>query len=81
MVHDIPTHWNSTAELIQCALELAPALKVLVVKAEHNKPGCGVQLKCFQLSPEEWKLLDELSPLLDVSFLHQLLVTSLTSTR
>jgi hypothetical protein len=42
MVRDVSTRWNSTAELIQRALELAPALKILVVKAEHNKPGRGV---------------------------------------
>ena len=69
MVRDVSTRWNSTAELIQRALELAPALKILVVKAEHNKPGRGVRLKRFQLSHEEWMLLAELSPLLDVSFL------------
>ena len=77
MVHDVPTRWNSTAELIQRALELAPALKILVVEVEHNKPGCGVRLKRFQLSPEEWKLLSALSPLLDVSLLHESLITSL----
>lgn len=80
MIRNIPTHWNSTAKLIQHVLELAPALKILVVKAEHNKPGHGVQLKCFQLSPEEWKLLAQLSPLLDVSFLRQWCVTLLNST-
>jgi len=64
------------AELTQRALELAPALKILV-KVEHNKPGRGVRLKCFQLSPEEWKLLSALSSLLDVSLLHESLITSL----
>ena len=67
MIRDVSTRWNSMAELIQWALELFPALKILIVKAEYNKPGCGVQLKHFQLSPEEWKLLAGLSPLLDVS--------------
>ena len=42
MVYDVPTRWNSTAELTQRALELSPALKILVVKAEYNKPGRGV---------------------------------------
>ena len=72
MIHHVSTCWNSTAELIQWALELAPALKILIVKAEYNKPGRGVQLKCFQLSPEEWKLWARLSPLLDVSSLQKL---------
>ena len=61
------TGWNSTAELVQQALELSPALKILVVKVEHNKHNCGVHLHHFQLSSEEWKLLSDLSLLLDVS--------------
>jgi hypothetical protein len=71
MVRDVTTRWNSTAELTQRALELAPALKILVVKAEYNKPGRGVRLKRFQLSPDEWDLLAKLSPLLDVCPFHQ----------
>ena len=80
MVRDVATRWNSTAELIQRALELAPALKILVVKAEHNKPGRGVRLKRFQLSPEEWMLLTDLSPLLDVRLLWELLNATLLIT-
>jgi hypothetical protein len=71
MVQDVATRWNSTAELLQHAVELAPALKILVVKAEHNKRG-GVQLDRFQLSGEEWHLLTDLSPLLDVRSSHSL---------
>ena len=67
MVHDVSTQWNSTADLVQQALELSPVLKILIVKADYNKPGRGVHLKCFQLSLEEWKLLMDLSLLLDVS--------------
>lgn len=81
MVRDVPTRWNSTAELIQRALELSAALKILVVKVEHNKPGRGVRLKHFQLSPDEWKLLSELSPLLDVSPLLRFSCTPLTTAR
>lgn len=71
MVRDVSTRWNSTAELTQRALELSPALKILVIKAEYNKPGRGVRLKRFQLSPDEWNLLAKLSPLLDVRPFHQ----------
>ena len=67
MVHDVSTRWNSTADLVQRALKLSPALKILIVKADYNKPGRGVHLKRFQLSLEEWKLLADLSLLLDVS--------------
>ena len=62
MVYDVPTRWNSTAELTQHALELSPALKILVVKAKYNKPGRGVRLKRFQLSPDEWNILANCLP-------------------
>ncbi|KAF4610855.1 hypothetical protein D9613_006637 [Agrocybe pediades] len=65
MVRDVSTRWNSTADLIQRALELEEALKVLVVKTEFNKPR-GVRLARFRLSAEEWSLLRNLSPLLEV---------------
>lgn len=69
MLRDVSTRWNSTAEMIQRALQLAPALKMLVIKAEHNKPGRGVRLARFKLSLDEWQLLADLSPLLDVQIL------------
>ena len=47
MICDVSTHWNSTAELVQHALELSPALKILIVKVEHNKHNYGVCLHCF----------------------------------
>lgn len=68
MVRDVATRWNSTAELIGRAIELREALKFLVIMQEHNKPR-GVRLKRFQLSSEEWSLLTELFPLLEVSLL------------
>jgi hypothetical protein len=67
MIRDVATRWNSTAELVQRALELSAALKILCVKAEYNKVGRGVRLARFQLSPEEWKIFEGLAPLLDVS--------------
>lgn len=53
MIRDVPTQWNSTVEMLQHALQLALALKILIVKAEYNKTGCGVCLQRFQLSSEE----------------------------
>ena len=44
MIRDVSTHWNSTAELIQRAVELKGALNILVIKAEHNHPR-GVRLQ------------------------------------
>jgi hypothetical protein len=67
MIRDVSTRWNSTAELIQRALELKEALDILVVNAEHNKTR-GVRLRRFRLSSNEWVVLEQLSPLLEVFF-------------
>ena len=67
MIRDVSTRWNSTAELIQRALELEEALKILVIMEAHNKSQ-GVRLRRFCLTLEEWDLLRALSPLLDVCF-------------
>ena len=65
MICDVSTQWNIMAELVQRALKLKNALKILVVKADHNKPR-GVRLARFMLSEEELVLLKQLSPLLEV---------------
>ncbi len=65
MIRDVSTWWNSTAELFQRALELKDALRILVIKADHNKAR-GVRLARFRLCEEEWVLLKQLSPLLEV---------------
>jgi hypothetical protein len=62
---DVSTRWNSTAEFSQSGLRVRPGLDRLVVQAEFNKPG-GVQLRCFRLSNDEWKIIGQLSPMLDV---------------
>lgn len=68
MIRDVSTRWNSTAELIQRALELEDALKILVLMEAHNKSQ-GVRLRRFRLTEAEWDLLKEISPLLDVCFI------------
>lgn len=65
MIRDVSTRWNSTALMLERALELREALKLLVVMEEHNKPR-GVRLSRFKLSKEEWDLLAQLFPILDV---------------
>jgi hypothetical protein len=75
MIRDVSTRWNSTAELVQRALELKNALKILVVKADHNKPR-GVCLACFTFSEGEWVLLKQLLPLLEVCGLFTFIIFS-----
>jgi hypothetical protein len=48
MVRDIATRWNSTAELVGCAIQLQKPLSLLIIDKEHNKAR-GVRLKRFQL--------------------------------
>jgi hypothetical protein len=57
MIRDVAPRWNSTAELVQRALELKEALEILVVIAEHNKAR-GVRLRRFRLSSNEWVVLE-----------------------
>ncbi|EAU89851.2 hypothetical protein CC1G_07003 [Coprinopsis cinerea okayama7 len=64
MVRDVPTRWNSTAELLDRALELRAALDRLCLMPEHNRSR-GARLKQYRLSPDEWKVLEQLAPLLD----------------
>jgi hypothetical protein len=66
MIQDVATHWNSTASLLEWALQLREALMLLVGMEQHNKPR-GARLNCFKLSKAEWDLLSQLFPLLDVS--------------
>jgi hypothetical protein len=65
MICDVSTHWNSIALMLECALELWEALKLLVVMEEHNTPR-GVRLSQFKLLKKEWDLLAQLFPILDV---------------
>ena len=66
MIRAISTRWNTTAELIGYAKDLHLTLNLLVNMEQHNKSH-GVCLKQFQLSTQEWELLLQLYPLLDVS--------------
>lgn len=65
MKRDVPTRWNSTAELVERASTLRPALDRLVLMVEFNKP-CGVNLSQYRLSSQEWDLLIALKPMLNV---------------
>ncbi|KAJ3504337.1 hypothetical protein NMY22_g17960 [Coprinellus aureogranulatus] len=62
---DVSTRWNSTAELSQSGTYLRPALNRLTLMAEHNKSG-GALLRCFHMDTQEWTVMEQLSPLLNV---------------
>jgi len=69
MIRAVVTRWNTTAEVIGCALQLREALSLLVNLEQHNKGTCGVHLSRFKLSKQEWEVLSQLYPLLEVRFL------------
>ena len=65
MVRAVDTRWNSLAEAIHRAIELKPALERLVWLAKYDKPG-KAGLRRYKLTSEEWCLLEQLWPLLNV---------------
>ena len=68
MVRDVLTRWNSTASMLERALQLREALKLLTVMEHHNRAR-GTRLARFKLSKDEWDLLAQLFPVLDVSLM------------
>ena len=68
MIRDVATRWNSTASLLERALQLQEAIMLLVGMEQHNKAQ-GARLNCFKLLKVEWDLLTQLFPLLDASIL------------
>jgi hypothetical protein len=65
VVRSVPTHWNSVAEMVKCALEIRKALDKLVDMERHNVVA-KTRLRRFKLKSEEWELLVQLRPLLVV---------------
>ena len=62
---NVLTQWNLTSELAQSGLYLRPTLDKLVTMVEHNHAGTA-RLCQYYMDDEEWRVLDQLSPLLDV---------------
>jgi hypothetical protein len=65
LLRSVPTRWNSVAETIGRALILQPVLSDLCDMSQFNKRD-GVRLRRFIIADDEWGLLNELWPLLDV---------------
>jgi len=66
LIRPVATRWNSLTETIIRALDLQRALDMVVELAKYNKPGQR-KLREFLLGEDEWELLRQLMPLLDVS--------------
>lgn len=76
MVRDVATRWNSTAELLARALQLRKALTLLVGFEQHNRARSS-RLQRFKLSSDEWQLIEQLQPLLQVSRYHTIVKTQI----
>ena len=55
--------------MVEWALQLREALKLLVVMEQHNCPR-GARLGHFKLLKDKWELLTQLFQILDVCDLH-----------
>lgn len=66
MIRAVATRWNTMAELIGQALKLREPLSLLVGLDQHNRGACRVRLQRFKLTKQEWELLAQLHPLLDI---------------
>jgi len=66
MIWAVATRWNTMATLLERALKLHEPLNLLVTLEQHNKNSHGVRLQRFKLSRQEWDLLTQLYPLLEV---------------
>lgn len=65
MLRAVATRWNSLAEAIGRALELRQGIEKMLLMSKHDKGG-KKGLRRFRLSSEEWKMLEQLYPLLKV---------------
>ena len=79
IIRAVATQWNTMVKLIGHALELCKVLMLLVGLEQHNR-GHGTRLSQFKLSKQEWEVLTQLHPLLEVHCLlahsiHDLIVS------
>src|SRR5258708_2033919 len=64
MVKPVDTHWNSKSQMISHALQLKPAIEDICTQKSLVAQYSTHPLKIKQ---EEWRILEELDPLLGIS--------------
>ncbi|RPD53479.1 hypothetical protein L226DRAFT_466841, partial [Lentinus tigrinus ALCF2SS1-7] len=64
LVRSVKTRWNTVTHVLERALEMQDVLDTLCNMAQFNR-RTGARLRRFNLSEDEWKLVDELYRLLD----------------
>jgi hypothetical protein len=61
MPQDVSTHWNSTYDMAEFAIEYCTALDIMTADRDMN-------LRKFELSKKDWSLVTELCEVLKVCF-------------
>jgi hypothetical protein len=59
MPHDVQTHWNSTFDMLHFAVKYEKAIKSMMQTMDLG-------LHQYELSPEEWKIVKQLTDVLKV---------------
>ncbi|THH15827.1 hypothetical protein EUX98_g9402 [Antrodiella citrinella] len=65
MIRFVATRWNSVSQAISRALYLRPALDTLLALPKYDKNN-KKSLRRFKPSPEEWIVLEQLEPVLEM---------------
>jgi hypothetical protein len=68
MIQAVLTRWNTMVDVIGRALQLREPIGLLINLEQHNRGPRSPRLRRFKLSKQEWDLLNQLHPLLDVRF-------------
>jgi hypothetical protein len=63
MPHDVMTHWNSTYDMLNFALEYWNAINILMADQQND-------LQAYELNDSEWIIMSQLSNVLKVSHIH-----------
>lgn len=66
LVRSVKTRWNTVAHVLERALDMHEVLDALCNEPQFNK-RTGARLRRFILTENEWKLIEQLFRLLDVS--------------
>jgi hypothetical protein len=61
MPQDVSTQWNSTFDMLDFSIKYRPAIDTMTAMRD-------LDLRKYELSPEEWRIAKELKDILEVYF-------------
>jgi hypothetical protein len=68
LLRPVATRWNSLVPVIRQAIELKKPLARLCGLPQHNTGRSSTHLVKHYPTPEEWRILEELKPMLEVCY-------------